>query len=229
MYRSILENCFTQLNYKGNVGLVHPFSVFDDPKGNTFRKEIYTRVQYLFHFINELNLFQDIDHHNSFCVCIYSHKKAKINFGAIFNLFSPNTIEGVFVDNGFGDVEGLKIKEGEKYKWNVKPHKERFLTITEEVLKLLNEVFDGSNNWDETKLSQVHSSGVIEALKAFSGAKTKIGDLKILITDLWNETTHVNSGVIKKCTFQPESLNQLIYSSPNFFILNPFLIAPTLI
>lgn len=222
LYRTILENTFLLLNKNGSIGLVHPFSVFDDPKGNKFRKEIYYRLKYLFHFINELNLFAEIDHHNSFCVSIYSNRKSEIQFDSIYNLFIPSTIEGVFIDKGDEQIEGIKRKEGTKYKWNTKPHKNRLIEINETTLKIINEVFDNSSEWSESKIPQIHSSLIIEILKVFTNVEQRIGDLEITISDLWNETTHVNSGIIKKETFQPKSSNELIYSSPNFFISNPF-------
>ncbi len=151
----------------------------------------------------------------------HGDSKESICFPAIFNIFNPTTILGSFNHNGLGEIDGLKTKINNKFKWNTKPHKERIVLINDSTLRTINSIFDSNNVWYESKLPQINSLGILKALKLFVNQKNKIGDLQILISDLWNETTHVQNGLIKELDIS-EKNQDVIYNSPNFFVSNPF-------
>ena len=56
LYKCIVTNSFQQLSIIGFSGLVHPEGIYDDPKGQEMRKEVYSRLSYHFQFKNELML-----------------------------------------------------------------------------------------------------------------------------------------------------------------------------
>ena len=60
LYKCVLENGFSMMSEKGYMGLLHPETVYDDPNGQSLRKEIYKRLRYHFQFINELTLFAEV-------------------------------------------------------------------------------------------------------------------------------------------------------------------------
>ena len=80
LYKCVLENGFNWISKNGFLGLVHPESVYDDPKGQPLRKEIYPRLRYHFQFVNVLKLFAEILHWNIYGVQVYSGKKENVNF-----------------------------------------------------------------------------------------------------------------------------------------------------
>ena len=55
--KCILENTFAMTAALGFAGLVHPESIYDDPKGQNLRAAVYPRLRYHFQFVNELKLF----------------------------------------------------------------------------------------------------------------------------------------------------------------------------
>jgi hypothetical protein len=53
-------------------GFLHPEGVYDDPKGGILRAAIYPRLRDHYQFINELNLFLEVDHHAKYGVNVFA-------------------------------------------------------------------------------------------------------------------------------------------------------------
>ena len=94
LYKCVLENGFHWVSNKGFLGLIHPEGVYDDPKGQPLRKEIYPRLKFHFQFKNELSLFAEVHHETIYGIQIYEGNKSEIDFLSINNLFHPSTIDG---------------------------------------------------------------------------------------------------------------------------------------
>ncbi len=230
LYKCVLENGFSLLGKQGFMGILHPEGVYDDPNGQPLRKEIYPRLRYHFQFKNELMLFAEIDHHNTYSTNIYSGSKSKINFHSINNLFHPSTVENSFLGNHIGFAKGIKIKDKSsgKYIWNVKPHFDRIVYFKENQLRILAKTFENSDNWESAKLVTVHSASIISVLEKLSKFNTTIQNYKSKITEGWHETNDVDSGIIKRSTLFPDlDQYQMVYSGPHFFVANPLYKTPT--
>ena len=93
LYKNFIERSWSSIGEEGVAGLLHPEGVDHDPKGGGFRQAYYRRLKGHYQFKNELLLFRDIGNRNSFSLNIYKGVSSKIEFTAIFNLFSPSTIE----------------------------------------------------------------------------------------------------------------------------------------
>jgi hypothetical protein len=229
LYKCIIENGFNLLHQDGYMGLIHPEGIFDDPNGKIIRKETYPRLQYHFQYINELQLFSEVHHLVQFSTNVYSGKKEDIHFLSISNLFHPTTIDGCFVHDGSGFAGGIKVKNEhtEKFEWNVKPHKDRLVSINQEVLKTLALTFETSNDWETSKLVSIHTSSILSILKKFSEFKSVIKDFESKISVCWDETNDVNAGIIKRNTTYPDyDSYELIYSGPHFHVANPLYKTP---
>lgn len=230
LYKCVLENGFSLTAPQGFMGLLHPEGVYDDPNGQPLRKEMYKRLQYHFQFQNRLMLFSEIDHHNVFSSNIYSGNKSDISFYSIANLFHPSTIDPSFVPNHSGVAGGVKVKDEKTYNyiWNVKPHQDRVVHFTNEVLNTLAITFENSKNGETAKLVSIHTQSVISILEKLSHFNTSIKDFDTKITEGWHETNDVNSGIIKRKTQFPDIANyEMIYSGPHFFVSNPVYKNPT--
>ena len=71
LYKCVLENGFSMLSSAGYMGLLHPETVYDDPKGQILRHELYHRLIYHFQYRNEFSLFADVGHTRTYGTQIY--------------------------------------------------------------------------------------------------------------------------------------------------------------
>lgn len=225
LYKCILENGFNQLASKGFLGLVHPETIYDDPKGKVLREEVYLRLRYHFQFVNVLKLFSEILHWNIFGVHVYSgEKSSEINFDSINNLYHPSTIFGSYSHNGVGDVGGLKMKDQVTgaYKWNLNPHRSRIIKYDQSKLSVLARIFEDSNDWSSVKLVNIHSEQNFKVLETISQFPSKVKDYQTKITVCWDETNDVNAGnIVRKTKYPDYSQYELIYGGPHIYVSNP--------
>ncbi|MFD1162055.1 Eco57I restriction-modification methylase domain-containing protein [Hwangdonia seohaensis] len=229
LYKCILENGFHWISKKGFLGLIHPEGVYDDPKGQPLRKEIYQRLRYHFEFKNGLLLFQEVHDQMIYGVHIYRGEKLEINFNSISNLFHPSTVDGCFITNSAGEVKGIKIKDENKnaFVWNIKPHSSRLVNFTEKELKIIAQTFEGTDDWQSAKLVSVHAKEIMSVLEKLGQFPTTVKDFENKITVCWDETNDLNAGFIERKTKFPE-VNQfeMIYSGPHFYVSNPLYKTP---
>lgn len=224
IYKAIIENGFHLSQSNGIIGLIHPDSIFDDPNAALTRSEIYKRLYYHFEFKNELKLFSEIDHHNSFGINIYSGQTKTINFKSISNLFHPTTIDSSIIHNGQNLCGGLKIFNPtlNKYYWNILPHKSRVIKYTEKELKILANAFENNDEYQNARLVSIHSSEIINALEKFSSFRNKVSDCEIKVSDCWNETNSIRDHILRRESLYPDLDNaEFVLSGPHFFVSNP--------
>jgi hypothetical protein len=224
LYKNIIENTFSLINKNACIGLVHPESIYDDPNAIIVRKTIFKRLVYHFQFKNELMLFTEIDHHNTFSINVYSASKEFVSFYSINNLFHPSTIDGCFMHDGFGNCGGIKIlnENSGKMFWNTLPHKNRIIQFDDESLKLLCLVFENSNDYVGTKLVSIHSSEIVNVFAKLSKNEKRVANEKFEILIGLDQAKEIKE---KKLIDRPDNYNPLkdivIYSGPNFFVNNP--------
>ena len=221
LYKCVLENGFTMMSKSGFMGMLHPETVYDDPKGQPLRKEIYQRLRYHFQYTNELSekMFAEVDHHTKYGEQIYGDKQERIDFLSIHNLFYPTTIDGCFAHDGHGICGGIKDDNG---KWNINAHHDRIVRFTETELRVLSEAFEDGADWQSVKLTSVHANVIVKVLEKLSRSKKKVLDYNVIFSSGLGETTAVDDGVMRRNTSYPnmEKL-EMIYSGPHFFIGNP--------
>jgi hypothetical protein len=229
LYKCILENSFSLVEEHGYIGLLHPESVYDDPKGEVLRQAIYPRLSYHFQFVNELTLFAEVDHHTKYGTHVYSGKSSNIDFQSIHNLFHPATVEGCFIHSGKGMCGGYKVMDEStgRMTWNTQAHRDRVVRFQEEELKILSKTFEDSDDWHSSKLVSIHSRQIIDVLKKLSMFPGKVKDVPSKITQCWDETNSVNAGTIRRETKWPNiDQFELILSGPHFFVANPLYKTP---
>ena len=224
LYKCVLENGFTMMSDKGFMGLLHPETIYDDPKGQPLRKEVYPRLRYHFQYTNELTLFAEVDHHTKYGEQIYGGKQEKIAFQSIHNLFHPSTIDACFVHDGHGICGGIKDDNG---KWNVNAHHDRIVRFTETELRVLSEAFEDGADWQSVKLTNTHSHAIVKVLSALSKAETHVKDYDRIISEGLHETNAVDKGYIERNTCIPNKEEyQMIFSGPHFYVANPIYKTP---
>jgi hypothetical protein len=229
LYKCVLENGFHWVSERGFLGLIHPEGIYDDPNGQPLRREVYPRLKYHFQFKNELMLFSEIDHHNSYGLQVYAGKKSDVSFLSINNLFHPSTIDGSFIHDGHGLAGGYKVKDESsgKMSWNTKPHANRIVHFTKKELAILAKTFEDSEDWESTKLVSIHAQEVISILEKLGEFSATVKDTLNIVSEGWHESGDVADGNIRRNTKFPDVEKfEMIYSGPHFFVGNPLYKTP---
>lgn len=224
LYKCVLENGFSMMSDKGFMGLLHPETIYDDPKGQPLRKEVYPRLRYHFQYANELSLFAEVDHHTKYGEQIYGGKQEEIDFLSIHNLYHPTTVDGCFAHDGHGLCGGIKDENG---KWNLNAHHDRIVRFSEAELRVLSEAFEDGAEWQSVKLTNTHSNAIVKVLSALSHANTHVKDYDRIISEGLHETNAVDKGYIERNTCLPNKEEyQMIFSGPHFYVANPIYKTP---
>ena len=219
LYKCILENGFSLLSDNGFMGLLHPEGVYDDPKGQILRKEIYHRLKFHFQYQNTLKLFSEILHWTMYSSNIYGSKTDNIAFISISNLYHPNTIDACYVHTDFGSCGGMKDENG---KWNIAGHKDRIVHITEKELKVMADTFEQGADPQSAKLVSIHAQQIMNVLEAFADFPKHVGDFNVNIQECFHETGALDAGILKRETFYPNVENyEMVYNGPQIYVGNP--------
>jgi hypothetical protein len=224
LYKCILVNGFDLLSGSGYMGLLHPETVFDDPKGQPLRRELYKRLKYHFQFQNELRLFAEVDHHTKYGDQLYGPRSSSPDFLSIHNLYHPSTIDACFAHDGHGVCGGAKSEDGS---WNTAGHKDRIVRFTEKELRILSDTFEEGADWESTKLISTQSRVVLKVLEKMGAFPKHVRDFNPLITVAFDETGAVDAGIIKRETYYPNvNSYEMVYNGPQFFYGNPYYKTP---
>lgn len=218
LFKCFLPQAWMIGNKSGISAFVHPNGVFDDPKGGPFREILYPHLRKHFRFENELKLFREVGNAMKFSLNVYSNVPSK-EFEAIFNLFSPLTIDDCYNDSCTNKLLGIK---DENENWNLKGHPGRVLTIGKEELLLFARLFDDSEEWKCAKLPLLHAQALTDVLECFSTQKT-IGSLgnNVFPHQMWNEAGAQEDGTIKRDVHFPDEPIDSILSGPHIGVANP--------
>ena len=217
LYKCFIAKSFNLTNERGVVGFVHPDSIYNDPKGERIRTKLIDKLVYHFHFINELKLFHEVDHHMEFSLNVYSNKSDN-SFEAIYNLFSPDTVESCFEENESNEL-GIKTINGE---WNTTGDVRRIINVGEEEIRVFADVFDGQKTCGP-RLPALQTNELMSVLIKISNCKKTIADIgdDIAVSGMWHETNDQKKGYIALAKEDPIDQESMICTGPNIGICNP--------
>lgn len=220
LYKCVLENTFSIVNDEGYIGLLTPEGIYNDPKGQPLRRELYKHLRYHFQYENELNLFEETNDHGRMRFgCSVCGTSKEISFININNVFNPNTVDACFAHDGHGMCGGIK---DENSKWNTAAHKDRLVHFGGKEIELLSNTFEDGTTKDSAKLVSIHSEAVIDVLKQISSHPKHLKDYDTIISMSINETHGVDDGIMVRDTHFPDVPNyDMIYSGPHFNLANP--------
>ena len=220
LYKCFIPKAFSIVSPLGISAFVHPEGIYDDPKGDAIRAEMFKRLRYHFQFINQRKLF-DIGNTRKYSLNVYSINKGKVEYDSISNLFEPVTIDESYLGEDLEEVEGIKNSQNE---WNIKGHSQRIIHIVEDDLSLFNNVFgDGSGNAKGAKLPAIHVQGMLNILRKFAKQKRKMSDIgeQIILSEMWHETNDTKGKYIKRSEHFPQNPLELIVSGSHIGVGNP--------
>ena len=224
LYRCFLPQAWTFGSETGVSAFLHPDGVYDDPKGGLLREKLYPRLRKHFHFVNELTLFREVDHHVQYSLNVYSNATSE-GFDSIANLFHPRTIDQCYEKAVIGPVPGIKDDQNT---WNVHGHPDRVVKVGRPQLCLFARLFDGSDMIDQARLPAIHARQLVEVLECFAKSEKAIEDLgtPVFTTMMWNETNAQLDRTISRSVRFAESLVDHVYSGPHVGVANPLFKTP---
>ncbi len=223
-----LYKCFLPLVWRlGNPGrgiqaLLHPEGPYDDPEGNALRIAIFPRLRAHYQFINELQLFPEVDHHVKFSINLYGPEQ-KIRFLHIANLFDPATIRTCLDHPGGGTTPGIKSDAG---RWQTAGHKNRVIIADETRLATFAKLYDEPGTLPgQARLPAVHSMELASVLERFAECAERLGGMTnddvFLNATHWNEKNAQTDGTIRRDTGFVKLTSEFVLSGPHFFVGNP--------
>ena len=221
LFKCFLPQAWMIGSEDGVAGFLHPEGIYDDPKGGSFRREVYSRLRSHFQFANERKIFAEVDHHTAFSVNIYGGQSTSPKFVHIANLYAPATIDATFDHNGGPDVPGLKDDEGQ---WNTNGHRSRVLEVDEVTLATFASLYDDNDTPpSEARLPALHSQELLAAVNKLANHSRRLADLHgaYYTTGHWHETMSQREGTIRRETRFPTDLSEMVVSGPHFSVGNP--------
>ena len=177
-----LYKCFLPLGWRlsgshGVAAYLHPEGPYDDPKGGALREALYPRLRAHFQFINELQLFAEVDHHTKYSINLYGPPQEQPAFDQLANLFAPATVDACYAHDGTGTVGGYKTEDG---KWNIAGHRDRIVRVTDAALAVFAQLYDEQGTPPRrARLPALHAGalqGVLDKLAAYPRRLADLGE-----------------------------------------------------
>ncbi|MHB1359225.1 MAG: Eco57I restriction-modification methylase domain-containing protein [Rhodocyclaceae bacterium] len=205
---------------RGIQALLHPEGIYDDPKGAVLRAPTFARLRAHYQFINELQLFPEVDHHAKFSINIYGPSRQP-DFLHIANLFDPATIRASLEHPGGSSTPGIKSDAG---RWQTAGHRNRIIKVDTTTLATFAKLYDEPGTPPEqARLPAVHSRELVSVLERFAQVPRRLGDLsgEYFTLEMWHETGAQRDGTIRRETDFVSAPSELVLSGPHFFVGNP--------
>ncbi|HMR95237.1 MAG TPA: hypothetical protein PKE05_06830 [Microthrixaceae bacterium] len=228
LYMVFMDTVWRHGSERGMTGLLHPISHFVDPAAGQLRAESYRNLRRLWQFANELILFEDVDHHTEFAVAISSGRGAVIDvledvhheFLQLSNALQPATVDGSLEHDGSGPVPAVQYPAGG---WDVRPHRDRLITVDLDVLSDWARLFDEPGTPPEqARLLRPVTRQDLDALSVLADAPTRLADHDYFWTAGWHEKGAKTDGTIEWRTDVPASWDEVILQGPHFTVATPF-------
>ena len=215
-----LPNAWQYNNITGVTSFVQPDTPFEATNGQLIRREIYPRLKYHFHFINELKLFEGVHHNTVFSLNVYSNQTSN-GFDAIFNLFSVSTIYDCYEASEKSALIGMKDSTGN---WAQNGHRDRVISISRSDIKLFGKLFDEAAVNLDARLPIIHARQLLDVLRAFSRVPSRLDDFssEFIANEMWNETNAIKNHIITRNVHFPKSNFETIYSGSHIGNANAF-------
>ncbi len=221
LYRCFMDRTWRSMSQTGIVGLIHPESHFTELRAKELRRKTYRRLRRHWQFKNELIMFE-IYHKIEFGVHIYgSSSSPQFLQGAA--LYHPETVTRSLVHDGSGSAPGLKGDDG---KWDVRPHAERIIEVTEHVLATWAALLDEPGTpAAEARMLYPVNRGSAEVLAKIATAP-RLGDFDFKWTPGWNETIDRKLGLFESRSAVPSGWEEAILQGPHLTVATPLFKQP---
>jgi hypothetical protein len=222
LYRCFMEQMWKYGSERGIVTLVHPESHFTDENAGLLREHAYLRLRRHWQFINELMLY-DIHHNVRYGVHVYGRNHNRVHFLMASSLYHPVTVERSLKHDGSGGEPGLKDPEG---KWDIRPHRERIVNVTDEVLGVWHAVMEeNSTPVRQTRMVYTVNRAAADVLSILSH-QPRVVSLGLEFSTGWDETASRKKGYFDLRWGVPRSWTDVILQGPHLYVATPMYKSP---
>ena len=223
LYRCFMEQTWRAESQRGTIGLIHLDTHFTDEKAGLLRAETYRRLRRHWEFINELQLFPEIDHHNHYSVNIYGNHRSAPGFHNAVSLYHPDTVARSLIHDGSGAEPGFKDDDGD---WDQRPHRGRITHVTDAVLTTWHTVLEGlMTPVVQTRMVYAVNRAAASVLDKLAHAP-RIGDLGLRFSSGWHETGDRKKGYFETDWGAPDSWDDVILQGPHLHVGTPLYKTP---
>ncbi|WP_316668299.1 Eco57I restriction-modification methylase domain-containing protein [uncultured Propionibacterium sp.] len=216
LYRCFMEQTWAHLSGLGVIGLVHPETHFTDEKAGALREAAYRHLRRHWQFVNELQLFKEIDHHNSYGVHVYGASR-EVSFDQACGLYHPDTVERSYRHDGSGEEPGLKFGGA----WDQRPHAGRIQHVDTGVLETWRDMLESP----EAPPAQARMLYTVNSASAAVLAKLakspRMGELELRFSRGWDESIDRRKGYFVQRWGRPDSWDDVILQGPHIHVANP--------
>ncbi|MFD0266022.1 Eco57I restriction-modification methylase domain-containing protein [Streptomyces sp. NPDC127106] len=222
MYRAFMLLAWRAVGERGVAGLIHPSTHLTGTKEALLRKATYRHLRLHADFENQRSLFaKPVGHSSHFSVNVYGGYRQEIRFQHLSWLFAPEVLNESVRDKKDRPLPGIKHRG----KWDVRPHKDRVLTVDAGVLadwrRLAGE--DNPPPLDETRLLFPVTRAEEAGLAAIARWPHRLGGHNVRISSGYNEKTDRTAGYFIWEPGPAETWGDVIFQGPMFGVATPFL------
>ncbi|MFC6352781.1 hypothetical protein ACFP6B_02585 [Rothia nasimurium] len=199
------------------VSLIHPESHFKEKKAGNLRASAYHRLRRHWQFINKLMLFE-ISDHVVYGVHVYGRYQQDIQFDMASSLYHPNMVSGSYLHDGSGEEPYLKLNGY----WDLRPHKNRIITVTQDVLTTWRDLLNTEDTpADQASMIYTVNKTSERVLQKLSLAP-RVRELGLQYSRGWDESIDRKKGYFQPGSKVNESWADVILQGPFFSVANPF-------
>ncbi|WP_269928804.1 Eco57I restriction-modification methylase domain-containing protein [Kocuria massiliensis] len=220
LYRTFMSSVWQHASSRGTSALVHPPTHFTDAKGYTLRRHTYRHLRRHWGFINELQLFGEVDHHLSYSVNVYGSQKNP-RFLNTVNIYHPSTASASLVHNGDGPEPGFKDDEGN---WDLRPHRSRIQRVELTDLAVWHQLMEGGDPAvpvESARMVYSVNESARDVLSKLTNIST-IGSIAPQFSRGWDETGGRRDGYFESRWGPAPRWKDVILQGPYFHVGNPF-------
>jgi hypothetical protein len=233
-YRAFMIRTWANIGRHGTVGLLHPDTHFIGDNEKYLRAEAYRRLRVHGNFVNSTNRFfaPPVSRTAPFGIHIYGVLK-DIRFAHLSWLMDASELPRSLTLQEAGELpDGWDVASGlpaVKYKgdWDIRPHPARVVHVDTDTLATWRLV-SGSEDQpiEQTKLLNPVTTGEQGAIVALGKVRERLASLDPRVSQGYNETNSVKSGLIRRHEYDPESWSEVILKGPQIGVATPFFKQP---
>ncbi|MEW2265532.1 hypothetical protein ACGF5T_32560 [Streptomyces sp. NPDC047853] len=196
LYRAFVCQAWDHCSAWGTSGLIHPDSHFTGEKEGALREAAYRRLRIHGDFVNAVWRFfpKPVGHTTHFGVHIYGHPK-EIAFDHLSWLVSADALRSSATHDGFGEIPGVRYKNGE---FDERPHRTRVVRVDKETLtvwqRLLNE---RDQPVEQARLLFPVSTAEASAIQALANFPLRLGSCNLQVARGFDESGGKKNGLIE--------------------------------
>ncbi|WP_055628734.1 hypothetical protein [Streptomyces hirsutus] len=219
-YRAFMVQVWRHTAKAGMTGLIHPDTHFGGTKEGPLRGATYRHLRFHAGFVNGGNWAfpRPVGDTTMFGIHVYSSPRS-VEFSHTSHLYSAETLRGSLSHDGLGPLPGIK-HEG---KWDLRPHRDRLVTVTMERLAEWNQLYGDSGTPDnQAVLLYPVTRSEQGAISALSSVTLRLSTYRPRISAGYNEKTAKVDGYIRWSTTDVPALEDVILQGPHFAGATPF-------